>query len=91
MTRPARFALGAVSGLMLLALAEAAVSQSTGKTYKDSRGKAIVFPLGDASFADEVVSFQLGTPAHPDKRWATEVPAARPRSISPTAPGQDML
>ena len=37
---------------------------------KDSRGKAILFPLGDASFADEIVSFELGKPAPPDKRWA---------------------
>src|SRR5262245_16561044 len=31
-----------------------AAAQGVSKTYKDSRGKAVVFPLGDASFADEV-------------------------------------
>jgi outer membrane protein OmpA-like peptidoglycan-associated protein len=39
------------------------------KTYTDSRGKKVVFPLGDVSFADEVVSFNVGSPAPPDKRW----------------------
>lgn len=33
---------------------------STIRTYRDSRGNAVTFPLGDRSFADEVVSFQPG-------------------------------
>ena len=33
-----------------------------GKDYKGKKGKIIHFPLGDASFADEVVSFQMGSP-----------------------------
>jgi outer membrane protein OmpA-like peptidoglycan-associated protein len=33
------------------------------KTYKNSRGRDVHFPLGDASFVGEVVSFQAGTPA----------------------------
>ena len=44
-------------------------AQSESRTYTDSRGKKIVFPLGDASFADEVVSFELGKPSPPDLRW----------------------
>jgi OmpA-OmpF porin, OOP family len=54
----------------LLLLPTFAVAQGVGRTYIDSRGKKIVFPLGDASFADEVVSFETGRPAPPDKRWA---------------------
>jgi outer membrane protein OmpA-like peptidoglycan-associated protein len=33
------------------------------KTYRDSRGRKVFFPLGDASFVGELVSFQSGTPA----------------------------
>lgn len=33
------------------------------KTYTDSRGKKVNFPLGDRSFADKVVSCQIGIPA----------------------------
>ena len=33
------------------------------KFYTDSRGKSVRFPLGDLSFADEVVSFEEGKPA----------------------------
>jgi OmpA-OmpF porin, OOP family len=34
----------------------------TGKEYRGRRGQKIFFPLGDASFADEVVLFQMGHP-----------------------------
>jgi outer membrane protein OmpA-like peptidoglycan-associated protein len=44
-------------------------AQDASKTYTDSRGKTVVFPLGDASFADEVVSFAAGTPPPRDPRW----------------------
>src|SRR5256885_9063945 len=30
--------------------------------YKDSRGHVVHFPLGDRSFADEVVSYNMGSP-----------------------------
>jgi len=33
------------------------------RTYRDSRGRPVFFPLGEASFVGEVVSFQSGTPA----------------------------
>ncbi|MEO8224567.1 MAG: OmpA family protein [Gammaproteobacteria bacterium] len=45
-------------------------AEGTATTYVDSRGKQIVFPLGDASFADEVTSLQVGNPPPRDKRWA---------------------
>ena len=38
-------------------------------TFKD-RGTTAVFPLGGASFADEIVSFVPGTPAVRDARWS---------------------
>jgi OOP family OmpA-OmpF porin len=46
---------------MLALLAVPVVAQE--KIYKDSRGKAVRFPLGDRSFADEVVSLEEGKPA----------------------------
>lgn len=60
-----------LSSLSVVMLAPTfAAAQGVGKTYVDSRGKKIVFPLGDASFADEIVSFGIGRPAPPDRRWA---------------------
>lgn len=34
-----------------------------GRTYSDGHGGRIFFPFGDISFADEVVSFKVGSPA----------------------------
>jgi outer membrane protein OmpA-like peptidoglycan-associated protein len=47
-----------------------------------------VFPLGDASFADEVVSFTVGKPAPRDPRWtdaksAVGIPNQDPRRADP--------
>jgi OmpA-OmpF porin, OOP family len=36
---------------------------SAGKEYDDGHGNTVFFPLGDRSFADEVVSFRSGDPA----------------------------
>lgn len=33
------------------------------KDYPDSRGKSVHFPEGDLSFADEIVSFEKGSPS----------------------------
>ncbi|MBP6014478.1 MAG: OmpA family protein [Alphaproteobacteria bacterium] len=44
------------------AAAPAAVPSSAPKKYPDGRGGVVEFPLGDISFADEVVSFQVGAP-----------------------------
>jgi outer membrane protein OmpA-like peptidoglycan-associated protein len=68
-----------------------ATAQDQSKTYKDARGRAVVFPLGDASFADEVVSFTVGTPPPRDPRWAdpkTTVgpPDVEPRVVDPKSP-----
>lgn len=38
-------------------------SQEQGKSYKDGHGKEVLLPLGDISFADQVVSFTKGEPA----------------------------
>lgn len=35
------------------------------KVYPDGRGHNIRFLLGDRSFADEVVSFEVGKPVRP--------------------------
>ena len=53
------------------------------RTYTDSRRKAIVFPLGDASFADEVVSFDIGKPAPRDPRSANAMTALGPPDYDP--------
>ena len=37
-------------------------SSSEGKTYADGHGGEVFFPLGDISFADEVISFEVGSP-----------------------------
>ncbi len=36
-------------------------------TYVDNRGKRVDFPLGEMSFADEVISFSKGNPSSADK------------------------
>jgi OOP family OmpA-OmpF porin len=46
----------------LLALLPALAQTQTAKTYRDGHKGTVTFPLGDLSFADEVVSFQMGDP-----------------------------
>src|SRR5437763_13095014 len=43
-------------------LASAALAQGAGEDYTDSRHHTVHFPLGDKSFADEVVAFNMGHP-----------------------------
>jgi hypothetical protein len=54
------------------------VQAQTATTYRDSFGGTVVFPLGDLSFADEVVSFHMGDPhaalQHSDPRNALGPP-----------------
>jgi hypothetical protein len=52
------------SFLLLLPLASALVlaQDSDGKAYPDGHGGEVFFPIGDASFADTVVSFESGEP-----------------------------
>ena len=73
-----------------------AATQGVGKTYVDSRGSKIVFPLGDASFADEIISFEIGRPAPPDRRWADPrtalgVPNYDARRLDPRNPADVVL
>lgn len=81
MIRSCRPAL--VLGLALAAAVPGADGQEMSRTYTDSRRKAIVFPLGDASFADEVVSFDVGTPAPRDPRSANATTALGPPDYDP--------
>jgi outer membrane protein OmpA-like peptidoglycan-associated protein len=50
-----------IAAAVLLA-SVAALPQETGRDYTDSRRHTVHFPLGDKSFADEVVAFQMGHP-----------------------------
>jgi OmpA-OmpF porin, OOP family len=49
--------------LLCLALIQTAPAHSEPKTYTAQSGATITFPMGDASFADEVVLFEIGEPA----------------------------
>ena len=51
-----------------LAIALFALPMAGGpKDYKGKKGKVVHFPLGDLSFADEVVSFEMGSPGPVDE------------------------
>ncbi len=54
------------------------LAQSAATTYADSRGKKVVFPLGDASFADDVAMFTMGKPGVSNVRWGDAKLALRP-------------
>ncbi|MFW5927207.1 MAG: OmpA family protein, partial [Wenzhouxiangella sp.] len=60
----------ALSFLPLIALAQ---SKEQGRSYPDGHGGEVHFPMGDASFADEIVSFTAGDP---DGSEASERPEA---------------
>lgn len=60
---------------LLLAAFSANVASSdtpTGKNYPDGHGGKVFFPMGDVSFADEVVSFEVGTPKPRDSIYLVE-------------------
>jgi len=59
-----------VAALFAAAIPLGVAGQDTAKTYTDARRKAIVFPAGDASFADEIVAFDVGTPPPREARFA---------------------
>jgi outer membrane protein OmpA-like peptidoglycan-associated protein len=66
-----RMRLTAVLPVVLVVFAQAAANgQSAAVTYADSRGRKVTFPLGDASFADEIVDATPGKPAPRDARWS---------------------
>ncbi len=60
-----------------------AAAQSQSKTYTDSRGRAVAFPLGDASFADEVVDFAVGKPAPRNPLWSDPKTLLGPPDFNP--------
>ena len=70
-------------GLVIVMTPALADAQGESRTYTDSRGTKIVFPLGDASFADEIVSFDLGKPAPRDQRWLDAKVALGPPDYNP--------
>jgi outer membrane protein OmpA-like peptidoglycan-associated protein len=82
-TRPAPSITCGVLAIALLLSASLAEAQDASKTYTDSRGRQVVFPLGEASFADEVVSFAVGTPPPRDPRWADPRTALGPPDFNP--------
>src|SRR6266849_6398039 len=53
------------------------------KDYKGKKGKIIHFPLGDLSFADELVSFQIGEPGPVDERAIRTRRSAHPIESTP--------
>jgi OmpA-OmpF porin, OOP family len=62
--------LGASLALFLALPCSRVHGQSAAAAYTDSRGKRVEFPLGDASFADEVVTFENGTPPAREAKWS---------------------
>jgi len=51
-------------GILLgLLLAVPLLGQPAARSYSDGHGGTVAFPLGDLSFADEIVGFQSGNPA----------------------------
>jgi len=67
----AHFRRRGLAALLLMAVsATDAPAQDGATTYVDSRRKAIVFPAGAVSFADEVVAYTVGAPAPRDARFA---------------------
>jgi outer membrane protein OmpA-like peptidoglycan-associated protein len=89
-TRPLVVAL-LLTVLAAVAPRPASAQDAVARTYTDSRGQAIEFPLGDASFADEIVSFIVGTPPPRDGRWAEPrtvlgPPDYNPKRVDPRTP-----
>jgi OmpA-OmpF porin, OOP family len=61
----------------LLMLVAATAPAQIAKTYRDAHKGTVTFPLGDLSFADEVVSFQMGEP-HADPLYSDPKDALGP-------------
>lgn len=53
--------------LIAFLTAHQGLSAQTGKSYPDGHGGQVFFPLGDISFADELVSIEVGDPKPSDK------------------------
>lgn len=85
-----------IAVLAAVAPRPASAQDAVARTYTDSRGKTIAFPLGEASFADEVVSFTAGTPPPRDSRWAQPrtvlgPPDVNPKRVDPRSPANVVL
>ena len=85
-----------VLGVGVILVGTMATAQELAKTYTDTRGRQIVFRLGDASFADEVVAFTVGSPPPRDSRWADPKttlgpPDVNPKRADPRAPANLVL
>lgn len=73
-----------------------AAAQGVSRTYTDSRGRAVVFPLGTSSFADEIVSFEVGAPPPRDARWGDPTTVVGPpdydrKRVDPRNPANVVL
>ncbi len=62
-----------------------AAGQDVSRTYTDSRGRQVVFPLGDASFADEIVSFDVGKPPPSNPIYRNPKSVVGPPDYNPKA------
>jgi OOP family OmpA-OmpF porin len=60
-SRPTTILLLLACMLLLLSFQEADAQTPKSKEYSDGRGGKVTLPLGDISFADEVVSYVVGT------------------------------
>lgn len=66
--------LSVLAGVLAAGLMGLPAGAQTPAVYPDGRGGEVLFPLGDISFADEVVSFTPGDPASgPDESIPEEV------------------
>jgi hypothetical protein len=59
----------------------------TPKEYRDARGKVVSLPLGDLSFADRVVRFEVGNPSARQPEYRNpELALGPPNYIRPGSP-----
>lgn len=65
--------LGVLASVGAALLVGATTAQAAGKAYPDGHGGEVFFPMGSASFADALVSFEAGDPA---SEQASNEPAA---------------
>lgn len=77
----------ALAGQPLLAQAPEAPGSPAGKTYPDGHGGSIYLPLGDASFADQPVSYTLGQRAPKGVHAQADQAVGLPDYRNPRAPG----
>lgn len=74
-------------GIMVVLAAGQAGAQGTGKEYPDGHGGTVYFPQGDISFADELVSFEVGSPDAGEASAAPESALGVPDYEAVSKPG----